>query len=85
LKNDVDAKFLASLGCDAAITIVHLIHLPTSYETHSKDYEFSRLSVEEHWEAGRNDVRKSLRHKNRKTREKPLERVTVLDLTGDGT
>jgi len=84
LKQDKDALLLEGLGCNAAITIVHLIHRRSAYETQSKDYEFSRLSVEEHWEAGRNDVRKTLRHKQWKKRQKPQEGVTVLDLTRDG-
>ena len=29
---------------------------------HSKDYEFSRLSMEEHWRAGYHDARRTLRH-----------------------
>jgi NTE family protein len=58
LKNDPDAQYLEGCGCDAAITIVHLIHRTAAYETQSKDYEFSRLSVKEHWEAGRYDLTK---------------------------
>jgi NTE family protein len=84
LKADPDATYLDRRGCDAAITIVHLIYRKAAYETQSKDYEFSRLSVEEHWEAGRNDVRRTLRHKAWKNRTKPSEGVTVFDLTKDG-
>ena len=42
--------------------IVQLIYRPRNYESHSKDYEFSRLSMEEHWRAGYHDARRSLRH-----------------------
>jgi NTE family protein len=42
--------------------IVHLIYGPKTYEGHSKDYEFSRLSMEEHWRAGYRDARRTLRH-----------------------
>lgn len=83
LAADPDARVLAGCGCDAAITIVHLIHRQSAYETESKDYEFSRLSVEEHWAAGRNDVHRTLRHEAWKTRSKPSRGVTVLDLTRD--
>jgi NTE family protein len=85
LKTDPDAHCLNERGCDAAITIVHLIHRKAAYESQSKDYEFSRLSVEEHWEAGRNDVRRTLGHKAWKAREMPTEGVTVFDLTKDGS
>ena len=30
------------------------------YEGHSKDYEFSRLSMEEHWRAGYHDTRRQM-------------------------
>jgi NTE family protein len=46
---------------DTAITLVHLIHRSKGYETQSKDYEFSRASMLEHWSAGRSDMRHSLR------------------------
>ena len=69
-------------GCTEAITIVHLIHRRAAYETHAQDYEFSRLSVEEHWQAGRNDVTRTLRHPKWRKRERPDTGVRVLDLAG---
>ena len=36
--------------------IVHLIYRAKSYEGASKDYEFSRLTMEEHWASGYNDA-----------------------------
>jgi Patatin phospholipase len=32
--------------------IVHLIYRSRHYEGHSKDYEFSPLTMEDHWRAG---------------------------------
>lgn len=46
---------------DAAVTLVHLIHRHKGYETQTKDYEFSRTSMLEHWQVGRSDMRHSLR------------------------
>ncbi|MBV2209788.1 MAG: DUF3734 domain-containing protein [Thermomonas sp.] len=43
-----------------AVTLVHVIHHPKPYETHNKDYEFSRLSIHEHWQAGQVDMAASL-------------------------
>ena len=83
LKNDPDALLLDAMNCDAAVTIVHLIHRRKNYHTQSKDYEFSRHSVEEHWQSGRNDVRRTFRHKAWQARAKPTLGVTVLDLTRD--
>jgi len=81
LKEDPDAKLIGAHTCDAAITIVHLIHRRTAYERFSMDYEFSRLSMLEHWQAGLDDVRHTLAHPVWRERKKPELGVTVLDLT----
>jgi NTE family protein len=41
---------------------VHLIYRQKNYETQTKDYEFSRVSMQEHWQAGYKDTRRSLEH-----------------------
>ena len=76
-------RLLDSLACDAAITIVQLIHRRAAYWTQSNDYEFSRYTMEEHWAAGRADVEHTLNHLAWKNRQPPEEGVTVLDLTRD--
>jgi NTE family protein len=81
LDDDPDVARLRELRCDAAVTIVHLIHRRAAYQNHSKDYEFSRRSVEDHWQAGRDDVRQTLRHPAWQTRRRPKLGVEVLDLT----
>jgi NTE family protein len=83
LKDDADAKLLRQLSCNAAVTIVHLIHRRKNYHTQSKDFEFSRHSVEEHWESGAKDVRRTLQHEAWQARARPTEGVTVFDLTRD--
>jgi NTE family protein len=84
LQETVEAQTLASwCQLDVAVTIVHLIHRRAAYETHAQDYEFSRLSVEEHWNAGRDDVRRTLRHPHWRRRRRPEQGVTILDLAGD--
>ena len=45
---------------DGTIDLVHLIHRRKGTETQSKDYEFSRASMREHWQAGRDDMAHSL-------------------------
>ena len=81
IKTGVDWRFLASLSCDAAITIVHLIHRRAAYSTQSNDYEFSRYTVNEHWRDGHDDVERTLSKPAWKSRERPTAGVTVLDLT----
>jgi NTE family protein len=83
VKTSLDWKLLSSMGCSAAITIVHLIHRRAAYSTHSNDYEFSRFSVEENWLGGRKDVERTLRHPQWINRQPPKEGVTVLDCTKD--
>ena len=78
-----DWERLQRFGCDTAVTIVHLIYRSAAYDTHAQDFEFSRFSVEEHWQAGRNDMRRTLRHRKWRQREKPEHGVLVLDLAND--
>jgi NTE family protein len=91
LRNKVPQEFSAnpewqlldSVSCDAAVTIVLLIHRRAAYWTQSNDYEFSRYSMDEHWLAGSEDVERSLNHPDWKNRTRPEEGVKVLDLTRD--
>ena len=62
LRNDPDARALLSNVHDRNITIAHLIYRQSRHETHSKDYEFSRSSVHDHWQAGKHDVTTTLNH-----------------------
>lgn len=71
---------MAGEGCHAAVTVVHLIYRTNAFATHAKDYEFSRLSVEEHWEAGARDVRKTLENPAWIDRKRPTEGILTLDL-----
>jgi NTE family protein len=47
---------------DGLYNIIHLIYRRQSYEFSSKDYEFSRGSEREHWQAGWNDTRRTLEY-----------------------
>lgn len=81
LANDPDLKQLLNAGKCSALTIVHLIHRSKHYETQSKDYEFSRATVREHWEAGCKDVERSLADPRWSERCRSQVGITVLDLT----
>jgi NTE family protein len=59
--------------------IVHLIYRANKYEAESKDYEFSRLTMEEHWRAGFHDAERSLRHEGILARPHGLEGVFTFD------
>ncbi|HMA06936.1 MAG TPA: patatin-like phospholipase family protein [Ramlibacter sp.] len=53
------AALQAQLTCEP-IDIIHLIYRDKAYELDSKDYEFSRATMTEHWDAGMRDVRHAL-------------------------
>jgi NTE family protein len=81
LRNDADVLRLANQHKEPAVSIVHLIYRARAYETHARDYEFSRVSVEEHWAQGRKDVLDTLHHDAFRKRNQHDEGVRVLDLT----
>jgi NTE family protein len=64
--------------------IVHLIYRTKNYEGHSRDYEFSRLSMQEHWRAGYHDARRTPRHREVLERPRNHEGVYTFDLAAQG-
>ena len=65
------------------ITIMHLIYRDKAHEGNSKDYDFSRLGMVEHWAAGENDVNQSLCDPRWLARAQIKETLVTFDLTGD--
>jgi NTE family protein len=59
---DPDAAFLRALAHEPSVSIVQLIYRAKAYEGHSKDYEFSRATMTEHWASGSADVATTLNH-----------------------
>jgi NTE family protein len=62
LREREEVKSLSAAADQHAANIVQLIYRPKGYEGDSKDYEFSRRSMEEHWRAGYGDAVYALRH-----------------------
>jgi NTE family protein len=62
LKNDPAYAILHEAAEDNTVTVVHLIYRKRDYEASSKDYDFSRLNMVEHWKSGEQDVHLSMRH-----------------------
>ena len=79
LRDDPDAKALAALPAEAAVSVVHLIYRSKHYESQSKDYEFSRASMLEHWSAGMADTQGTLGDPRWQRRELPSHGVHVFD------
>jgi NTE family protein len=85
LKSDPSVKFLSQAAKENTVTVVHLIYKSKNYESSSKDYDFSRVGMVEHWSAGVRDVHLSMRHKEWLERPQSGETMVTYDLTGDAT
>jgi len=83
-KRSEEAKFLASIAQRHAYNLVHLIYRPRGFEGDSKDYEFSRLSMAEHWRSGYYDAMHALRHPEVLERAGNGDEITIFDFAGDG-
>jgi NTE family protein len=83
LKNDPSVELLREASKENTVTVVHLIYRSKNYETNSKDYDFSRVAMVEHWEAGVRDVHLSMRHKDWLERPQSGETMMTYDLTRD--
>jgi NTE family protein len=80
LRKDPSVAAVCSQLTHEPIEIVHLIYRDKPYEIESKDYEFSRASVDEHWEAGQRDMRNTLEHPEWLRGASEANGVTTFDL-----
>ena len=81
LRDDPDVRALTRMRNSHGVDVVHLIYRSKHYESQSKDYEFSRVSVLEHWQSGLADMSRTL-HDPRWVNHQPLSHgVHVFDLT----
>ncbi len=79
LKESPEAKALSELVDTKVYNIVHLIYHNKNYEGYSKDFEFSRLSMEAHWQSGYNDTVKALSHKCVLERPNNIDGIAIFD------
>lgn len=56
-----EGRLLHIAASETVFKVVHLIYRSRQHESDSKDYEFSRRSMREHWEAGHLDAVRTLR------------------------
>jgi len=80
LRDDPDVRALAGLSSQHAVDVVHLIYRSKHFETQSKDYEFSRLSMLDHWKAGVSDMARTLNDTRWTSHEPGNLAVHVFDL-----
>jgi NTE family protein len=74
-----EVAVLAKESDEKVYNIVHLIYHSKRYEGASKDDEFSRRTMEEHWQAGYDDAVRSLQYREVWQRPDNLEGVQTFD------
>jgi NTE family protein len=79
-----EAEMLALEADEKVYNLIQLIYRAKTYEGNSKDYEFSRRTMEEHWSSGYNDAVRTLRHPEVLQRPQGLDGVFTFDLAVDG-
>jgi NTE family protein len=60
LRNTPEADFLYDFSCVTTMDVAQLIYRPAEMQGHSKDYEFSRRTMEARWAEGRANAEETL-------------------------
>jgi NTE family protein len=79
LRDDPDVALLRANSCNSPVTILHLINRGEDYETQSKDYEFSRMTMEGHYRRACT-TRRSFASPRWKKRHPHARGIATLDL-----
>ena len=79
-----EAEYLAQVADRCKYNIIELVYRSKNYEDQSKDYEFSRLTMEDHWRSGYNDAARTLRQKEVFQLPRNSEGVFTFDIAYDG-
>ena len=84
LRQTPEAELLAEEADEKVYNVIELIYHARNYEGTSKDYEFSRLTMEEHWSSGYECAVQTLRHPEVLERPRGVDGVMTFDLHVDG-
>jgi len=84
LADSPEAAFLRRFSERKVWNLIQLIYRAKEYEGDSKDYEFSRESMEEHWRAGYHDTVRTLRHPEVLERPRSADGVFTFDVAEHG-
>jgi NTE family protein len=80
LRQTPEAATLAEQADEKVYNLIQLIYHAKNYEGCSKDYEFSRRTMEEHWKSGYTDAVRTLRHPEVLQRPDGVDGVFTFDL-----
>ena len=75
-----EAELIASAADEKVYNIIQMIYRAQNYEGASKDYEFSRRTMLEHWQAGYSDMRRTLAYPEVLQRPTSPDGVFTFDL-----
>lgn len=78
-QDDPDLAMLVDAGPTYPVSLMQLIYRHADYESGSKDYEFSRLSMLDHWRDGLRDASRSLTDPRWTGREVPEDGLIAFD------
>ena len=84
LRSMPEVELLRPASEHKVYNLVELVYRAQQYEGDSKDYEFSLMSMEDHWRAGYYDTVRTLQHREVFERPSSADGVFILDLAQDG-
>ena len=79
LRQDPDLARLIEAGPAYPVSLMHMIYRHADHESGSKDYEFSRLSMLDHWRDGLRDAGRSLHDPRWTGRRVPEDGLMIFD------
>lgn len=84
LQNTPETRDIAEYATQKVYNIIHLIYHARIYENDTKDYEFSRRTMDEHWKSGYVDTQRTLRHPQVLERPSDNTGVFTFDVKNEG-
>jgi NTE family protein len=79
-KGDAWCREAHAQASDKMFNVVHLIYQEKAWDSHHKDYEFSALSMRDHWSSGLADLRRTLAHPDWLAPPDPLQTTVTHDV-----
>jgi NTE family protein len=80
LADDPDVAHLAKLAAEHAVSVVHLIYRRHGWEGSASDFEFSRATMDHHWQEGVAAIAETMRHDSLLARNIASGRTAAFDL-----
>jgi NTE family protein len=79
-KGDAWCREAHAQASEKMFNVVHLIYKEKAWDSHHKDYEFSALSMRDHWASGLADIRRTLAHPDWLAPPEPLQTTVTHDV-----